>query len=225
MVGHVDHEMDAAGIDDAAIILDRLAHDGHQVATFGAQQDLAVGQARRVQQIVDQPAHMLDLAVQRLADRGYARIARRQKLLQLQAIVDRPQRIAQFVGQHAQELVLAAIGLADLLHQHDAFQRPRGTADKVGRQRVDRHTRLPRAQDQDALRHALDDQRQDLGIGHRSIGHVGEQNRPAMAHGIGDVRFQPVEHGRPRRRLAIGVEPFHTRRLPLATEPDQRRVG
>ena len=74
--------------------------------------DLAARDARDVEQVVDQPHQVLDLALDR--SRGLAAIAgsgRRAGMpSRCSGVADRRQRIAQLVRQHRQELVLAPVG-------------------------------------------------------------------------------------------------------------------
>ncbi len=157
VAGHQSHD-NTIGVGHIAIIFHRLGDDRIQVAAFLAQQYLAVSQPCGVEQVVDQPPHMANLAVHGVAHRRHAWIRRRQHLLQLQAVIDGAQRIAQFVSQHTEELVLALVGLTDLVHQHDVFQRHTGAIGQVCRQRRYRNLDLARAEDQDTTRFALYDQ-------------------------------------------------------------------
>ena len=74
--------------------------------------DLAARQARYVEQIVDQPDHVRDLALEDLPfPREGLRVAR---LHQFQCGQRRGQRIPQLVAEHREELILRAAGLLGL---------------------------------------------------------------------------------------------------------------
>ena len=79
--------------------------------------DLAARQPRDVEQVVHQPRHVRDLALEDLAltlQRGAAA-----QLHQLEGRQRRRQRIAQLVAEHRQEPILGAAGLLRLRLRHD----------------------------------------------------------------------------------------------------------
>jgi len=88
-------------------ILDRLA----EIEALPAQFDEAAIEAGDFEQIVDQADEMIDLARHGFAQarRLLALDARTQNV---QTSANRRQRVAQFMGEHGQKLVLAAVGLA-----------------------------------------------------------------------------------------------------------------
>ena len=104
-------------------------HQGGQVERLLAQQDLAARDARHVEQVVDQPGHVPDLAVHHVACRRGDRGTDARHLQDVQRIANGCQRIAQLVSEHGQELVLAAIVLLDVAIESrivDRDGRPRG---------------------------------------------------------------------------------------------------
>jgi hypothetical protein len=67
---------------------------------------------RDIEQLVDQPHHMGQLSVHRVADVGSA-VSLGILAQDIQPIAQRRQRIAQLVGQGRQELVLSAVGFPE----------------------------------------------------------------------------------------------------------------
>ena len=89
----------------------RSAHPRAQVHRLGAQLDLAAGDAADFEQVVDQAGELIGLAHghrQRGAVGAGQRLAARQQPVR---VGQRRQRVAQLVGQHGKELVLAPVGL------------------------------------------------------------------------------------------------------------------
>ena len=68
-----------------------------------------------VEQVVDQPHHVRDLALQRLRRLAHRRGVTADEAQDLDDVRDRRQRVAQLVGQDGEELVLAPVGLAQRL--------------------------------------------------------------------------------------------------------------
>ncbi len=102
--------------DHRATDLHRLQEQGAQLYRLLAELDLALADARHVQQIVEQALHVLHLPRNDGAVAGSLLfLARRGAIEDLDGAEDGRQRIAQLVRQHRQKLVLAAIGLAQLL--------------------------------------------------------------------------------------------------------------
>ena len=91
-----------------------MPENGRQLQPLPAQTDLAPGDAGHVEQVFDQPGHVLDLPAHhapRGLDRGGAGVV---GLQQVRGVAQGGQRVAQLVGQQGQELVLAAIGRGQL---------------------------------------------------------------------------------------------------------------
>ncbi len=88
---------------------------GRQVDPLGAEPDLAVRQPGDVQQVVDQPRHVPDLPLDHVA----GELDQRRVVGRLPQDVDRVehrgQGVAQLVGEHGEELILAAVGVGQLL--------------------------------------------------------------------------------------------------------------
>ena len=108
----------AARFPTAAAMIVRDVH------ALGHQHDLAARDARHVEQVVDQPDHVLELPLDDAARPDDLRILRLALHEHVRGIAQRRQRIAQLVRQHRQELValdhrllehvLGARALADL---------------------------------------------------------------------------------------------------------------
>jgi hypothetical protein len=132
-------ELSARGLDGG------LEHfvQRHRLA---AQLELATGDPRDVEQVVEQSGHVPALPVDHRRRRGNRR-RRALVLQQRDAGANRRQRVAQLVGQHGQELVPAAIGVAQRRLQRlalvDVAGDRRGADDAAGlvanRRQGDRH--------------------------------------------------------------------------------------
>ena len=95
----------------SSAVLDDLAElDG-----LAVQRDLALRDARHVEQIVDEAGEVRDLPLDDLAHPGDARVVRRHLVEHLRGRDDRRERIAQLVRQHREELVLAPVRFLELL--------------------------------------------------------------------------------------------------------------
>ena len=99
-------------VDGRARRLDRLVHHVDDVDALLPQRQLVGRDAADVEQIVDQPHHMLQLAGDDLVGLGPGRGRQAVMLQNLDARADGRQRIAQLVGKRGQEFVLAPIGFA-----------------------------------------------------------------------------------------------------------------
>ncbi len=104
----VERQRVPLGLDERAGHLDRLGHRGVDLDALALQRDATLTDARDVEQVVDEPAHVIDLPLDDAA-LALARIgmAHAQELQRRQ---DRRQRVAQLVPEHGQELVLGAAG-------------------------------------------------------------------------------------------------------------------
>ena len=85
-----------------------------QVERLRAELDLPLGDPRDVEQVVDQAGELLRLPADHLAGPGELLVGAG-RLGDLHGAVDRGQGVAQLVGEHGEELVLAAVVLAELL--------------------------------------------------------------------------------------------------------------
>ena len=108
------HDVDAVplGVDQRPRGLDRRRHQRCQVHRFLAQLQPAAGDARHVQQVVQQQRHALYLARDHIPAPLQLPFIGRRRLQQLGRIANRRQRIAQLVRQRRQELILAPVRLA-----------------------------------------------------------------------------------------------------------------
>ncbi len=197
--GQVELQVKTASLDCPAIVLAGLGDDADQIASFRPQQDFSVCQARRVQQIIDEPAHMAHLTFQSFRNRRTAGVAWRHDLLQLQAIVNWTQRVAQFVRQHPQELILAPVGLSNLFHEHNVLERRRCPCQQVRRQRITRGGFAGRQESDDPLGSPLNDKGEKM---REFCLEQGENTWLAVASDAGDgsIDLKIDECG---RRLAI----------------------
>ena len=84
----------------------------YQIDAFLTQLHPVVGDAPDIEQIVHEPGHQRDLSLDHVGDAVDDRIPLAAALHQRDGVADRRQRIAEFVGQHGQELVLATVGVA-----------------------------------------------------------------------------------------------------------------
>ena len=105
--------------------------NSNQFNGFAPQFDLAPHDVRDIQEIVHQPHQMLDLL---LHDRHHFLFDPADSQ-EVQAATEWGQRVAEFVGQHRQELVLAAVRLPQLPIEAGVFDGDGGTAGKVFRHR------------------------------------------------------------------------------------------
>ena len=113
-------------LDERPARLHGVLHDRGQVDPLLAELELAPGDPRDIEQVVDQSHHLADLAFHhragRLDDLGLA-VGQADDL---ERVADRRQRVPQFVRQGREELVLAAIGVAKLLVEAGVLDRDRG---------------------------------------------------------------------------------------------------
>lgn len=104
----------ATGFHEGLADLRRVPEKGPQLDLLPAQADLAAGDAGDVEQVFDQPAHVLDLPMDHgsrpLAHDGIGVGA----LEHSRGIAERSQRVAQLMSQQGKELVFAAIGRGQL---------------------------------------------------------------------------------------------------------------
>ena len=105
-------EAPARGLRDQPIRIGGSACDLDQVGPLELNLQASGRDSRDIKQVVDQSGHMRHLTLEDRHDRAcHSRHVDRSQ--QLERIADRCQRVAQFVGQHRQEILLATIGLID----------------------------------------------------------------------------------------------------------------
>ncbi len=105
----------SALVDERARALNSPLDDGAQNERLLAKLDLAARDARDVEEVVDQPGHVLDLP---LDDLARARDANRLVLVDahdLQGRGHRRERVSELVAEHCEEFVFAAIDLGELV--------------------------------------------------------------------------------------------------------------
>ena len=106
-------------------------HHRRQFDPLLAEFDLAPGDARHIQQVIHQPGHLLDLAVDHVPGPLQLRYRRTFDTQDLRRIADGGQRVAEFVGQHRQELVLAPVGLLQCRQEVRILDSDDGTVGEV----------------------------------------------------------------------------------------------
>ena len=88
-----------------------------QIDALAAQLQAIVGDAADVEQVVHEPGHQCDLTLDHLRHAIDERIRLRAAFQERHRVADRCQRIAQFVRERRQELVLAPIGVPQRLEE------------------------------------------------------------------------------------------------------------
>ena len=105
-------------LDQRANGFDGLVDDRRQFDALLAQLDLAARDAAHVEQVVDQPRPSARPAAPASRTPSSTRLPLAAAEAQHSAgVADRRQRVAQLVGQHRQELVLAAVGFGQVRRQ------------------------------------------------------------------------------------------------------------
>ena len=87
-----------------------LLTTGERLNGLGLEADLAPCDPRDVQQVVDQAGEVLDLPIDHVLG-PFEVVFRLQLAEELSRVADRRQGVAKLVGEHGQELILAAFGL------------------------------------------------------------------------------------------------------------------
>ena len=126
-----DREFVAPFLDERAAGFDGAIHHRRQLDPLLAEFDLASGDAGHVQQVIDQPGHLVYLPVDHLRGPLQFRYRRTLGTKDLHRIADRGQRVAELVGQHRQELVLAAVGLLERRQEPRILDGDDGTVGEV----------------------------------------------------------------------------------------------
>ena len=138
--------------------------------------DLALGDARYVEQIVDQAHELLQLTADDVLCPRELRGIDIALLQHVHGVGDRRKRVAQLVREHRQKLVLAPVLLVELPVQQGIVERDCGAARKVGRHRNQigieaasrrAHGQRQRAQGPAAREEWQHDQRLDRGASRR----------------------------------------------------------
>ena len=114
---NLDVDLLLAGSKQRAARFDRLFDDCAEGDGLSLQRDLAGGQARHFEQIIEEPGHVIDLAIDDLDGPMQDRFCHLDPAQNRDGIADRYQRIAQLMGQHRDELFLPPMGLRRCLGQ------------------------------------------------------------------------------------------------------------
>jgi hypothetical protein len=105
LIRHVDRQVGLALDEKRPQRLDRGARRIAKIEQRIAQDDAAVRDPRHVEEIVEQPGHVLRLTVDDLCRLATASVERRLQFEHARRAQDRRQRIAQLVRQHRQEVL------------------------------------------------------------------------------------------------------------------------
>ncbi len=110
-------ELVAAGLNERLAGFDGAADDRGQLDRRLAEFDLAAGDARDFQQVIDQADHVIHLPFHHLMHALDGTAFGVGQPEEMEAIADQGEQIAQLMGQHRQEFVFAAVGVFQcLLH-------------------------------------------------------------------------------------------------------------
>ena len=229
----------AAGLDERPAGLHGVGDDRRDVEGLLVELDLAAGDPRDVEEVVDEPDHLLDLPVDHVARPAEVDVVDAELLEELDGVADRREGIPQFVGEHRQELVLAAVVLLDVPIEPRVVDRYRGAAGEVlGEAEIGRPeptSRPPgrerqRAQDP-AARLARDDHRRASAGpgpasptgGSRQLGGGTPGGRCRARGGSTPPGPGPAPPRRPRPRAALPRPPGRSRRTGSPGCPSGRR--
>ena len=133
------------------MVFHREPRELREVETLLVERDQTASDFRDVKQVVDQPAHVGDLAIHHVANLGDHRRVATPHAEQVNRVPERSERVSQFMRKHGQEFVLGLVRVLNLsqdrvLRSSDRFcsvmsvQTPRTCA---GRCPLDRETRSP----------------------------------------------------------------------------------
>ena len=111
----IEPELMMRRLDEAAAGLDRAPQHDRDLDSLLAELDFATSDAGHLEEVVDEPHHVVDLALHELAHPLRVRMVACCEPQDVQRIADRSERIAQLVREDRQELVLAAVGLLERL--------------------------------------------------------------------------------------------------------------
>ena len=106
-------------------------NDLSDVDRLFAELDLAAGDPRDVEQVVDQADHLLHLAGDHVARPAEVSAVQSRLLKDLDGVADRGQGVAELVGEHRQEFVLPAVVLLDVAVEPRVVDGDRGAAGEV----------------------------------------------------------------------------------------------
>ncbi|MCY1204250.1 hypothetical protein D9M72_157740 [compost metagenome] len=112
LLGQRQAQRVAVGVDLRPHRFDRGIERGAQLYQVLAQRDAALVEARDIEQLVDQPGQVVQLAPDDVARAEHVLARGRQLLQHVGGTAQRCERVAQLVGEHGQELVLALLLVA-----------------------------------------------------------------------------------------------------------------
>src|SRR5690349_5560951 len=107
--------MMAATFDERHARLDRAGDCRLKIDDLVLELDLTLADTADVEQIVEEPRHLVNLALEHRVQRFVRGVASCSASQHLGDVANRRQRIAQFVTEHCEKLILAAIGSAQKL--------------------------------------------------------------------------------------------------------------
>ena len=139
--GHIQDV--SPGVDQGTADFDGRRNHGLHVHLFHLEVDPAVAHARYVEQVVNQPGQLLDLAVDHLGELLNLRIGPAFHAEDLHGVADRGKRVAQLVPQHRQELILPPSRILELVVEPGILLHQGGTVSQVlGRRQVCRRRQI-----------------------------------------------------------------------------------
>src|SRR5262245_48084357 len=97
------------------MVLNGAASELIEIEWFELQSDLAARDARDIEQVLDKPGEMVDLAADGLSRLPILLAVRHGAIEDEEAVGDRRQRISEFMRQSGKELVLAPVGPEEAL--------------------------------------------------------------------------------------------------------------
>ena len=189
--------------------LDGTLDERREAELFRPHDDLALHDARNVEQVVDEPRHVVRLAADHVARPVHGRLRHIRALHDVHRVADGRERVAQLVRQHGEELVLAPVrflhGRVQARVLHGDGRTARDLLDQRDARRVEGFARTH--QDQRAARAAARHQRADR----RRLSRAAPPDLETLVRqGRGQRIAQAFGHG----RLAVGgrrvvFEPLH----------------
>jgi hypothetical protein len=107
---------DVGGAERLQVVADDLAGQRHDVHRLAQQIDLPPGDPGDIEQVVEQAGHVSHLPVEDVARARGHLLGNAWSPEQVGGVEHGAERVAQLVGQHGQELVLALVGLPERQH-------------------------------------------------------------------------------------------------------------
>ena len=151
---HLDRQRVAVAVDVRLARLDRGGHHLLHVDGADLELDLAAGDPRHVEQVVDEPHELLQLAGDQVARPHHLAGIVAADAHDVHGVADRRQRIAQLVREHREELVLPLVLVLDLAKQQRVVDRRRRTRRELGHHRERIGVEVSRRRFQSQRQHA-----------------------------------------------------------------------